>query len=273
MKFSYYTIIGKDLGLLRGHVRNIKEHAGFDRLPCEKEFIVVVYTNPSIPRAVTDNILEYCASENIRTKLYQEPTDHFLTNLYECWNLGYELVDEGWVFRGGSDQVFSKDSFLAMYEAAESLREQGHNKFILQANTIENSVRLKEIGAWSRHFSLDLGSTFETFDYGEFQSFCDQANESVEEKILSIDSCLRHWGKPTALRTSLGNINRTDGCSWLMTKADFDKHGPMPPLENGVTGDVLIHDRMQLDGYQNYLVRDCITYHFVRGESVDTQTT
>ena len=38
MKFTYYTIIGKDLNLLKGHVQNIKEYAGFDKLECEKEF-------------------------------------------------------------------------------------------------------------------------------------------------------------------------------------------------------------------------------------------
>ena len=41
--------------------------------------------------------------------------------------------------------------------------------------------------------------------------------------------------------------------------------------ENWITGDVVIHDRMQTAGYENYLVRDCITYHFVRGESIDVQ--
>jgi len=60
---------------------------------------------------------------------------------------------------------------------------------------------------------------------------------------------------------------RTDGCSWLQEKRLWQKYGPMPTLTRGVTGDVIIHDRYQRAGVPNYLVGDCITYHFVRGES------
>ena len=56
-----------------------------------------------------------------------------------------------------------------------------------------------------------------------------------------------------------------------MKKSDWEEFGPMPPIENGITGDVVIHDRMQTAGYENYIVRDCVTYHFVRGESKDIQ--
>jgi hypothetical protein len=56
-----------------------------------------------------------------------------------------------------------------------------------------------------------------------------------------------------------------------MTRKDWEEHGPLPVLENGVTGDVVIHDRFQRNGYESFIVRDCITYHFVRGESKDIQ--
>ena len=35
-EFTYYTIIGKDLDLFKSHVENIKNYAGFDKLPCKK---------------------------------------------------------------------------------------------------------------------------------------------------------------------------------------------------------------------------------------------
>jgi|TARA_R110001583_G_scaffold39728_1_gene127130 hypothetical protein len=271
MKFTYYTIIGKDLSLLQGHMNNVKSYAGFDKLTCEKELIVIVYKNNKIPEKITQSILDYCNDNNIRTEIYDEPTDVFIENLYACWNLGYEISDDGYVFRGGSDQVFSRDSFVSLYEEAEKLRKLNKSKFILQANTIENATRLRQIGAISRHFALDLGATFHEFNYGGFEDFCNRMNTGVIQNILTIDDCLKYWGKPTKLNTSLGNIDRTDGCSWLMTKQDWLDHGPLPHIENWITGDVVIHDRMQTAGYENYLVRDCITYHFVRGESIDVQ--
>ena len=98
--FTYYTIIGKDLSLLKGHVENIKEYAAFDRLPCEKEFLIIVYKNKKIPEQVTSEILDYCNSQDLRTHIYEEPTDSFLHNLYACWNLGYSEAKDGWVFSG-----------------------------------------------------------------------------------------------------------------------------------------------------------------------------
>lgn len=272
MKFTYYTIIGKNLDLLKGHVKNVKEYAGFNKLTCEKEFIVIIYTNRTISTETTQSLIDYCTLENIKYVMYDEPTNVFIENLYACWNLGYEASDDGYVFRGGSDQVFSRDSFIYLYEEAEKLRLSGDKKFILQANTIENSIALAQINAHSRHFSKDFGGTFGSFSYDKFETFIDNINnkETVKpNKLVSIEEALSIWEKPTSLQTSLGNINRVDGCSWLMTKEDWLTYGPIPVIINNITGDVLIHDRLQLSGYKEYIVRDCVTYHFVRGESMN----
>jgi hypothetical protein len=265
MKFTYYTIIGKDLDLLKGHVNNVKHYAGFDDLKCDKEFIVVVYSNKNIPQSITDSILSFCTENDLHAFIYDEPTTSFMDNLYACWNLGYELSFDGYVFRAGSDQVFSKNSFVHLYDQAEKLRGA---KVILQANTIENSIRIKEINANSRHFCEDFGNTFQTFDYSSFEKFNESINKDMPD-LVDIDTALRCWGHPTIFNTSLGMINRVDGCSWLMTKNDFVQFGPLPVIQNGVTGDVIIHDRLQHAGYTEFIVRDCITYHFVRGESMN----
>ena len=269
MKFTYYTIIGKDLNLLKGHVENVRKYSGFDDLTCDKEFIVVVYKNSKIPETVTNDILSYCVDNDIRTHVYDEPTTSFLDNLYHCWNLGYELADDGYVFRGGSDQVFSKDSFVHLYNEAEKLREKGI-KNILQANTIENGTRLREMRVVSRHFMEDFGSNFGDFNYPKFEEFVTKINENVTDNILDTTQSLATWGKPTSFTSSLGHIDRTDGCSWLMTKQDWLDYGPLPTMDLGHTGDVIIHDRVQKAGYSNYIVKDCVTYHFVRGESFKT---
>jgi hypothetical protein len=266
MKFTYYTIIGKDLNLLKGHIKNIKEYAGFDKLKCEKEILVIIYKNPSIPSEVTNKIIEYCDSQNIRTYVYDEPTNIFIQNLYACWNLGYELSEDGYVFRGGSDQVFSKDSFIHLYENAEKLRTENPNKkFILQSNTIENVERSPQ----SRHFVKSFGDLFENFKYDEFERFIEEINQSVSEDIIDITQSLKYWGKPLPLWTSLGRIDRVDGCSWLMTRQEFINYGPLPVIIDNITGDVLIHDKLQMAGYEEFIVKNCVTYHFVRGESLN----
>ena len=264
MKFTYYTIIGKDLNLLKGHVKNIKEYAGFDRLTCEKEFTIIIYENEKIPKAVTEELHGYCKQEGLKIVPYIEQHPDFISNLYACWNLGYESADEGYVFRGGSDQVFSKDSFVNLFDITEKTKNLLGDKIILQANTIENIRR----SPGSRHFITDFGDTFENFKFEEFEIFCNEINKNVKEKILDIDTALSHWNHPTPIDCSLGRINRTDGCSWLMEKKDWTAYGPIPVIINNVTGDVLIHDYLQQHGYKNFIVRDCITYHFVRGESL-----
>ncbi|MFB5628743.1 MAG: hypothetical protein ACE5RF_03850 [Nitrosarchaeum sp.] len=272
-EFTYYTIIGKDLDLFKGHVENVKNYAGFNKLPCEKNFNVIIYRNNKIKKETTDSILKYCKEENITPIIYDEPGNSFIENLYACWNLGYETAQHGYVFRGGSDQVYSKDSFLVLYKIAEKLStEFPKKKVILQANTIECKSRLKIIKAKSRHFEEDFGENFSNMNYENFEKFIEKINAPVKEDLLTIDMALKYWKKPGPFYGKFGKTSRTDGCSWLMTKKDWIDHGPLPSLENKITGDVIIHDRFQENGYENYIVRDCITYHFVQGESNGEQS-
>lgn len=281
-EFTYYTIIGKDLELLKGHVQNVKEYAGFNKLPCKKNFNVIVYTNDKIKKETTDKILEYCKREGINPIIYKEPTNSFIDNLYACWNLGYETAPDGYVFRGGSDQVFSKDSFLSLYETAEKIKNESPNKkVILQANTIECKSRLRKIDnkknkilrkvgvKKSRHLEEDFGDNFLNMDYSAFEKFIEKINSKVKENLITIELALKYWKKPTSFYGKFGKTERTDGCSWLMTKQDWLEHGPMPSEENGITGDVIILDRCQENGYESFIVKDCITYHFVQGERTE----
>ncbi|MCV0373424.1 MAG: hypothetical protein K5793_07725 [Nitrosarchaeum sp.] len=267
--FTYYTIIGRNLDLLRGHVENVKKYAGFDKLSCKKEFNVIIYKNNKIKKEITDSIIQFCKEQNIRPIIYDEKTDDFLENLYACWNLGYESAQEGYVFRGGSDQVFSRDSFISLYKSTKQIKNK---KTILQANTIECRSKLKSIGAQSRHFVEDFGDTFSNMNFNSFEKFIDKINCNVKEELLTIDMAIKYWNKPKPLYGKFGKTNRTDGCSWLMTKQDWLDYGPLPIIENGITGDVIIHDIFQENGYENLIVRDCVTYHFVQGESTEIQT-
>jgi hypothetical protein len=142
--FTYYTIIGKDLNLLKGHVENIKNHAGFDMLQCPKEFLMIVYRNNRISAHVTNEILDYCHQNDIRTEIYDEPTNNFIENLYACWNLGYEKAKDGFVFRGGSDQVFNKNSFISLVEQANKLDAEDKKFVFVEAG---HNLEPSEMGA------------------------------------------------------------------------------------------------------------------------------
>jgi len=267
ISFTYYTIIGRDPQLIKDHLTNVTQYAGFDKLECEKKLLVVVYRNASIPPHITEDIVKVCTSFGAQVEFYDEPVTQFITNLYACWNLGYEKSLDGLVFRGGSDQVFSKDSFVALYEEGQKI---ANDKVVLQANTVENEQRLAEMNSRSRHMIMSLGNTFAEFDWKKFEAACSFINSDSKlnnKSLVSIEEALDIWGHPTFERTTLGVINRCDGCSWLMKKSDWEQFGPLPVIENGITGDVVIHDRLQVSGYTSYIVKDCITYHFVRGES------
>lgn len=261
--FTYYTIIGRDSNLLEHHLDNITNYAGFNSLECKKRLLVIIYKNSNILESTTDKIIEICAKYKAGYSIYEEPSSNFLKNLYYCWNLGYTHALDGYIFRGGSDQIFSKDSFLELYSVAEQNKDK---KIVLQANTIEN----QHATVSSRHILAPFGGTYEDFNYQKFETLCLELNNAplVENiDLIDVQTALKAWGHPTSFHSTLGNIDRCDGCSWLMTKKEWEEYGPLPELENNVTGDVVIHDRMQLDGYTMYIVKKCLTYHFIRGES------
>lgn len=270
MKFTYYTIIGKNPELLQGHIENTKFHAGFDRLSCEKEFICIVYTNPSIPKETTSKILDICKKYDVRSVLFEEKTNNFLHNLYSCWNLGYEASDDGWVFRSGSDEFHNFDSLIKIYDIANNLYKLGQTKILYNCNTIEHSIRA---AGKSRHLMANFGDTFQDFNVYEFENYVKKLNENVDKELLSINDCIKYWNKPDVFRSLYygPGHNRTEGTSWLITKEDWLKHGPMNlgVVDGWATGDMVFHDILEHNGYRDYAVRDAVAFHLFRGESFE----
>lgn len=251
LTMDYYTIIGRDPGIFRGHVKNTLHNAGLDRDLWT--FNVIVYHNDRIAQDTTDEIISICDENDINYHLhFEDPSKSFIQRLYDCWNLGYKLGKHPLVFRGGSDQTWYPGSFAAILNTYNDLPGDA----ILQAQTIESMLSHPA----SRHFCRDFGLTYETYKEAEFLKFCE---EIKHEGPLSIAECLQKWGKPTRM---INGPPRTDGCSWLQTRKNFERFGPMPTIRGGITGDVLIHDMYQRAGIPNYMVGDCITYHFVQGE-------
>lgn len=251
--FDFYSIIGRDPKLWRGFVANVLRNSGLSRDLWD--FHAIVYTNNKISRQTTEEIIEICKENDIFYYLHPEdPSKPFIERLYKAWNRGYELGKRPLIFRAGSDQTWNNGAFAALWGAWESLPVKSA---VLQAQTVEHTVSYPG----SRHFCRDFGNNFDNYDEEAFFEFC---REISRPGIYTIDECLDIWGKPGRM---INGPPRTDGCSWLMKRELFKKVGPMPTLIGGVTGDVIIHDRIQSLGVPNFLVGDCITYHFVRGES------
>lgn len=125
---------------------------------------------------------------------------------------------------------------------------------------------LANVAGDSRHYIRDFGTGHESFNETKFIDFC---NEIKVEDALTIGPAMERWdGKPGAFSSSLGYPHyRGDGCSFLMSKDLFNRIGPMPPLERGYTGDVILLDRAEAAGVPSYIAGDAITYHLVKGES------
>jgi hypothetical protein len=268
MKFTSSVIIGKDVDMIRGHLYNVKVHAGFDKLSCDKEILVIVYRNPSIPVIVTDEIISVCEQNGAKVHIYDEvPGRRFVDYLYDCENLCYEQADPGFILWSGSDNAYNKDSFLTLYEVAVEARKGGQ-KVVLNPNGIEHSVRAMSNHNYSRHILGDFGDSFLNFNVEKFENFVKELNKNVTKDLFTIEESMAMWGKPTPFQSSLGYINRTEACSWLLLREDWEKYGPFVPEAKGFTGDVIFKDTLQSAGYIDRLVTGCVCYHFFRGESM-----
>ncbi len=256
-RLSYYTVIGRSPKLLSFHLDNLTRNAGLDR--SDYDINVVIYRNNKIPQATTNEIVDICLGEyKTNIGFYDEKTNNFLINLYACWNYGYNMGSAPLVLRGGSDQAFSPNSFRNMLEAHENYSQR---ELITQMHTVENITA----GPNSRHFTKDWGN-WDNFNEEAFNAF---AIEHSREGLFTADEALNIWGHPTDFTSSLGpNTRRTDGVSWLCSRALFNKIGPMQPINwQGITGDVTFHDAAQLLGIPNFLVGNAFSWHGVRGES------
>ncbi len=253
--FDYCTIIGKDARLWSWHVDNVLRNAGLPR--DQWDFNAIVFRNEKTSQKITDEIIAICEVNDITYHMLDETINTpFLVRLYKAWNLCQTVGDRPFTLRSGSDQAWYKGSFKAVLDQYENCPTK---PCILQAQTVESAV-----AEGTRHFKKDFGSWPQDFNEKAFNKFCETI---IQKKLFTIDEAMAEWGHPTTFSSSIATPhNRTDGCSWYQSKELFKKYGPMPAMEGRWTGDVIIHDRYERAGIQDYLVGDCITYHLFRGE-------
>jgi len=259
MKFSYNTVIGRSPSLWRWHVDNVLRNAGISR--SYWDFNVYLYYNEKIPSETTDELISICKENNIAHELhYENPHESFLNRLYAAWNRVQLMGQSDVVIRGGSDQAFAPFSFSRAFDHWE--RESAKGEVVLNFQTIESDF----VQGQSRHYVRPFGTTPETFNETAFVDFADTI---AIGRAVDIHEAMSLWdGKPGPFHSSLGYPHyRGDGASWMMSKGVFMKYGPMPPMQGGFTGDVLIHDRMERARVRSLILGDVITYHLAAGES------
>ena len=257
-----YTVISRDATLLGWCVENARERAG-----APHEWIVIGW-DP------TDDILAECDRLGVRCVAMQMqpmPSDRshpesrtavFVANLYKAWNAGMEHATTKWVARMGSDQAFSKGWLTNLLACAERHGERA----IYDVNTVESPV-----ARHSRHMIRDWGSTPDEFEDRGRQRFDSWANDLahrfVSNPTVRGDLCDLWYNHPTR-----GRQRRSDGVTWLQTKALWEEFGPMNDrVVDGVAPDVAYRDRLQDAGVPSYLCLTATSYHLVKGESRDIQ--
>lgn len=255
--FSYAMVIGKSPGLFRAHIDGVLRNAAAGLTRDMWDFHAIIFRNKRIAPAITDELVSIALLNDIKVTFYDEWHGNFLENLYACWNLTQEVGDRPYTIRAGSDQFFSPGSFANMYEAHIGFGSE----LVTQMQTVESILSPQ-----SRHFIRDFGTSYDTFKEEEFNLF---AKEISRPGLYTIEEAKEIWGKPTNFTNSWSNNHaRTDGVSWCMSKKLWQKFGPMEPINRqGITGDVSLHDKIELAGIPNRLVGDAISFHLVRGES------
>jgi hypothetical protein len=112
---SVYTVIGRNVDLLDQWISGVCERAGMDDYA-----INLVLWNPTaeVMDYVSQMAKEVSPHPNRFKYVIYNPTDYvfrghpdhrYVFDLYNCFNMGYEMSPCKYVLRSGSDQIFSKN--------------------------------------------------------------------------------------------------------------------------------------------------------------------
>lgn len=261
-----YTILSRDVELLNWCVVNTRRQAGM-----EHKWLLIHWVNQgqtekeiagvrSAAEYLGMDYRQWVAPPESLGQFGGDRTKWFLHNLYACWNLGYEAARTEWVARLGSDQFFSDGWLGQLMRQATQRGEDG----VYHCHTVESPV-----ARHSRHPVGDFGSTWQEFQRHRFDTYVEEHQTRwAHMPAIKGAECGLYYNHPVR-----GQQERPDGCTWLQTRALWERFGPMEDhlTKERVTGDVAYMDRMYDAGVQGWLVPGSVTYHLVRGESRDTQ--
>ena len=270
---SAYTIIGRNVRLLDQWIQCVKSRSGMK--PFEYEIDLVLWDPADdILQYVNDNKIRYTIYDSSKHEYRGHPDNRFVFDLYRAWNLGYSMSRASYVFRSGSDQLFSKN-FLSNsmdlilnyeYELTDEgfkPRKEDRTAFyhLLTLESWEGSKaaygrpcsrHIMPIGIWNDLYSPD---------WGRFDKFCEAMLVptllSNEEYALPLRHPTRGW------------ILHTVGASWIQRKSTWDNIGPLWEHVgiNGLTGDLEYFDRGEVLGIPSFLIANAATLHRCKAEA------
>lgn len=260
-EITCYSIISRDVGLLRWCIENARMRAGINH-----KWLVIGWD-------ATTEVLQYCIDERIDYYAYEAKpenefnsrTDWFLYNLYNCWELGMNEADTELIVRMGSDQFFSENWLKNLYEAGRRDLFKGiYNVWTTEGLIAKNS----------RHIIKDFGDTWDQFRVNEFDIYANHwiyNNPYMEHKtypLVPAVDCGLSYNHPRR-----GFQMRPDGVSWLQSKEVWEKYGPFCKgySPEGTAPDVYYIDTLNDNGVMSYLVPNSMSHHLCRGESRDIQ--
>lgn len=261
---SCYTIIGRNVDLLKQWIECVQDRCGLE--PDQYELDLVLW-KPD--QDVLDYAKEHCHQYVIYDPMKQHGNENYVRDLYACWNLGYEMSRCKYVFRSGSDQIFSKNflknamNLIGEYEQPQGLDGVSNTAFY-HLYTLESWEGSK--AAYQRPCSRHIMPQGWWDDllhpnWTKFDMFCESMSV---DKLLTNEEYALPFKHPTR-----GWIFHTVGASWIQRKSTYDKYGAMIDYvgQGGITGDVELFDRGEKYGVPSLLLGNSFTFHRCKGES------
>jgi len=263
---SVYTVIGRDPQLLKVWLHSVESRAGLSARLWE---IDLVLWNP------TDEVLNYVKENGYRHKIFIPESDNYIENLYTAFGMGYEMSRAKYVFRSGSDQIFSKNFLKNSMELIANFEHKYNGQDALfhlyGVESYEGIVASYEYvfnpynkHPSSRHILMPNTWTEDNkYDpnYERFDKLCD---------ALRWDKILTHYEYGLMFKhPTKGYVPHCQGPSWIQKKSLYIEHGPYLKhmKETGFTGDVVWMDVMEAVNVPSVLLHNAFTLHLSRGES------
>jgi len=260
---SVYTVIGRNVDLLKQWEDNVRTRAEF---PEDQYSVDLVLWNPE------DDVLKYVESGNFNFVVYRPlehyPQENYVRDLYNCFNMGYEMSQAKYVLRSGSDQVFSKGYLGRSMDLILDYEKDGDRTAMYHLLTLESwdgskaaygrpcSRHIMPIGWWDDLLAPRMD---------KFDAFCEAM---LTPHLLTSEEYALPFNHPTR-----GWIFHTVGASWIQQRYVWKRFGPMINYvgPQGITGDVEIFDRVAHSDpdfpVPSLLIADAATFHRCKGES------
>jgi len=263
---SCYTVIGRNVKLLDQWVRCVRDRAGYDNMEIN---LVLWDPEPDIIQYAEDHGIRYVIYRAAEHEFKGHPHHHFVFNLYNCFNLGYEMSQATYVFRSGSDQIFSRGFIgdaMKLILPYENLDDEGNfeQTAFYHLYTMESWDGSKAAyGApCSRHI-MPIGWWDDMYkpDWGKFDTFCQAISA---DRLLTNDEYALPFRHATR-----GWMFHTVGASWIQRRDTYERLGALwnHVGPGGLTGDVEYFDRGEQQGIPSLLLSNSFTLHRCKGES------